>query len=227
MFTRGWALCLVLAFATVVQADAVIELVPDIPGPYYVSGQRLNVDFRLRVDPVETDPLLIEGIYVRQLQFDMSRTSWDITLNSFAFNFAEAQRICGLVSSMCGNGYEQFLQLDNADGAVVTATLTASAPHAMTQLIIPTDGTSVSVGMLELNLPTRLWSSRLDVLSAWMDDTENCGAQLVYGFGGADGIPSQSRYPMSGGILVLESPEPATLTLLAVGGLVFLRRRRS
>ena len=231
MFTRGLALCLVLAFATVAQAGAVIDLVPDMAGPTYMGGETITVDFRLSVDPPDQDPLVAGGIYARQLQFDMTQSDSALTLNSFAFNFADAQAICALVPPMCGNGHERFPQLDNADGEVVTATYTASSQDAMTQLIIPVDGTSVSVGTLELVLPaatSQVEIYTLDAITALNGDPTNYGAQLLYGFGGADGIPSQSRYPMSGGMLAFEVvPEPATLALLALGGLAALRRRRA
>ena len=76
----------------------------------------------------------------------------------------------------------------------------------------------------------------IDALNAGTDDPLNLSAQIHFGFGGADPITAWAAgpgHPTATGLITGDPlsltvvPEPATLTLLALGGIAALRRRQT
>ena len=239
MFTRGLALCLTLAFVSVAQAGAVIELVDPLNpmNAAYMGGETITVDYSVSdvADPGR--------IHVRMLQFDMNESDPALVLNSFEFGYV-SQAICRMVPSMCGSSHAAFVDLADADGALVAASCTVMGEDGMSQMVLPFEGAptpNTGVGHLSLTLPAYVGPGEdhymLDVMNVGAfgpghgtPDPTNNGARIKFGFGGADPMTTWTAPggDLTGGMLdITVIPEPATLVLLALGGVAALRRRRA
>ena len=240
MFTRGLvAVCLVFAMVSVVQADAVVTLTALTPwnAPNgYIGGT--VVDFQ--VDVTQDTPT---DIPLRLMQLDFAASHSALTFlgpddwptgppigdgtPEFTFDFSS--------TPSSEFFYEQFPNYPKSNIA-----FPLSAPNPF-MLVIPAAGTGVyPVGTGQVQLPAEQATKMtymLDALNAGDADPANRGATVNFGFGGADPITTWAatfpRHPVATGAVTGSAlaltvvPEPATLALLALGGVAVLRRRRT
>ena len=213
MVKRGLVLCFVLGIVSYANADAVINLVPDNPGDagVYDGGETILVDV------VMADAT--EDFLVRGFQFDLADTDPMIALNGdFSFNFDDL-----ILDAF------YYIGTEGSVYPVVNATYTATEP---------TDGFIIDVagprlmGQISLTLPTQDGEYLLDVMNSTVTGDDNLGAYVTFGFGGeGDDVTfwrsnGEGDGLLTGGALTFVVPEPATLSLLAIGALAAVRRRR-
>jgi hypothetical protein len=159
---------------------AVIELIPTMPGPY-PPGATITVEMHIRQIPPSND------IYLRMVQFDMNAADAALTLSLFAFTY-DTQGVCALDPGQCGAMHWGFTGLHDGDGAVVSTVFLGMSQNTVTQMLLAGDGSLARFGTLNLTLPVIEGTYSLDALNADAPDPNNQGAQLRFGFGGADPI---------------------------------------
>lgn len=237
------AVCLVLAVGPVVHAGAVIDLIPTEPGPY-MPGQRVEVQVHLSQEPGG------RNVFLRMAQFDFVDTDPALTLDQeFRFDYS-AQNVCARHPGQCGTQHAEFPELTPFGGGIglVTSTVfTGVARDPERQLRLPAQGT-ITVGSIGVTLPFHPGDYLLDVMNA-DQVSRNAGARLDFGFGSASGPDphitwhAYDDWAIAGGTFMASTmagagfqfeynpipgvitPEPASLMLLALGGMAALGRR--
>lgn len=202
MLKRSLFTCAVLGIATSAFAGAMVDLRPDVAGPY-VPGQVVNVDVWL----VDTgDP--VGNVQFRGLFLDFADTGAGLAP---AANFTwENPFGIGAV----------FPALPNTSWVYPLAT-----PNPLFQITLP-EGGEVRLGDIDV---TTNATDTLDVMNADNADP-NFGARADFGFGGAgDPVTTWRAFSgeLTGGTLEMVVPEPGTLALLGLGAAAALRRRRN
>ncbi|MGB2988207.1 MAG: PEP-CTERM sorting domain-containing protein [Phycisphaerae bacterium] len=189
----------ILGIASIARAGAVLDLVPDDPSPYY-GGESLTVDFWLHNEESF-------NVALNFLRLDFSDSNVRFSLDStFAFDFSSVP--------LGDLGYRAEHHPDlpvpwtwNTDDCV--------CPDA--RLHLPAKG-SLHIGSIGVELPTDPGLYLLDVLNADEPD-ETLGAK----FGSWRAYDGDVTGGVFGFVVV---PEPATLSLLILGGFAALRQRR-
>lgn len=94
------------------------------------------------------------------------------------------------------------------------------------------DAGALILGTGQVELPMSPGTYSIDALNAGTNDPQSEGAQILFGFGGDDPVTLWSAVPGFGDGLITGDalpltvvPEPATLALLLIGGLVLIRKR--
>ena len=214
MLKRLIVVGLLLAFAPVANAGLIdIEVVPSmappISGMYYAGGETFSVGLTL----ADTGA---GEIVVRGLQFDFSQSDAALTFDA-AFNFD------GLPFG--GLAYTKQAAMDYPSAAFPQP----EPPQGNMGLLIIPAGGSVYAGQVGVTLPAAPGTYMLDALT--VDPTgaglpTNWGAWVRHDFD----VPTQiwaGDGGVTGGMMSFTViPEPATLALLAIGGVAVLRRRR-
>jgi len=214
------SLGLVLAFASAANANTVVRLVPNIPQPMdgYDMGQSLSVSVFL-------DNQTASARFLRGVQLDFADTNPAIDLvDNFEFDFSTVPFLDAF--------YAVFSAVPKPAAVYSTPSFNMNGMFRL-----PASPDALRLGEIDLTLPMAPGDYTLDVLNR--DDTnQNNGAFITFGFGltpadpvtlwRADGTTPAGA--LTGGNLVLTVvPEPASLSLLALGGLAaaWRRRRRS
>jgi len=240
-----WAICSLLMAATSVRAGLVVTLTPDVfppnPGGTYNPGQSLDLDVWLMSDI---------ALDVRLMQFDHTSSSPELMLGSdrdigrpvydptpenpfdgvpnFHFDYA---------SLADPNSYTDFSNL--SAGAErkpwPAAAVFTDLEVRVGNMLGLQPGVPFHAGTMPVTMPVAPGEYMLDLLNAGTTD-RNRGALLV--FGGLDGSPTTTwssmddgdveiNYAPGGGPAVFAVvPEPATLLLLAMGGVAAMERSR-
>lgn len=240
-------ICVAFAVAPVAHAGAVIDLVPVEPGPY-APGQRVELNVSLTQEPRGED------IYLRLLQLDFADTDPALTLDEmFRFDYS-GQAVCVQIPALCGTSHAEFPVLttphnmsgDIFDGNLVAVIYIGTRHSPYEQIRLPGLG-AVTIGSIGVTLPTQSGVYLVDVLNADTERTSS-GARIDFGFGTSPSDPIttwrtfdegqnaggrfmagriagagfQFEYSPIPGVI---TPEPASLALLALGGLMAIRRR--
>ena len=197
------SITLLFVLTRVACADVVVDLRPDAPAPYD-PGQVVNVEVYF-VDDGTGHPITGDDIEFRLYRLDFTDT--DVTLAP--------------ASDMV---MTNFTGVNSVRPALPRPSLFYPIHNYIPGLLqrLPAGG-EMLVGSIDVMINGAGW---LDVLNADDEDTSH-GALMFFGFGNEDDDPEVTwrayTGEITGGALFL--PEPGVLTLLAVGGLVVMRRR--
>ena len=216
MFRRGLVLCVVLGVASVANAGAVLDIAvepsvnPALPAGTYDQGEIVNFAVGISQD---TGSLM----QARLLSIAFQNTDLDINFvgSQFGWDF----------STLASNAlYAQFL-----DYPVPNVTYTSTTPVAGFILEIPADA-SLLLGGGTIMLPSAPGTEGntyfLDALNP-LEPNPNLTARLDFDFNNPTSWTGFSGDITGGRVGLTIVPEPATLALLALGGIAALRRRRA
>jgi hypothetical protein len=202
------------------QADAFVTLTattPEEPGGGYLPGA--TVDFEVSMTQDTASDILLRLV---TLNFEDSDPALGLK-DPFVFNCAAAGG-CAL--------YAQFPNYADPPNA----TYTSLTPIEAFMFKLPAAGTgSLLLGTGQVNLPMTEDKYLLDVVNESNMDP-NGATQIRFGFGTGPGdeisewfasdIPEGEGMIFGDPLSLTVIPEPATLALLALGGIAALRRRR-
>ena len=166
MIKRGLALSLVLGLASIVQADAVLEI--DVPA--HTCPGTVTVELFLKQSPVGDDAL------VRLVQLNADATDPALTLSNFQWNFGavghykDSDFTTGPAGVSAAYYYENSADL---------------GPNPAAQLNLPGDGTRVSIATLDVTVPG-VGPYTLDLVNAGGDN--DTSGVVSFGFG-LDPVP--------------------------------------
>ncbi|UCE60183.1 MAG: PEP-CTERM sorting domain-containing protein [Phycisphaerales bacterium] len=208
MLKRLIAVGLLLAFAPVANAGLIdLELVPDIAGPY-TGGEYVTVD-------VLAHDTGVGAVHFRRLALDFSqRDPALVTDPNFTFDFTDA----GM-----GALYGSFPAMDFPSAGFSGV---MEMPDFMKSM--PADG-MIRVGSIGVTVPMAIGDYILDAATVdpnGAGDPRNWGARFDYSFTAPTEVWAGDGGVTGGKLTMTVIPEPATLALLAIGGVAVLRRRR-
>lgn len=209
MLKRLVALGLVLGVATAAQAGLSlgIDLISDIDPNNVSGGEVVNVDVRL--SQVGGNPA---GEPLRLITLDFAFNPDGISLDAWDWAY-NGQPICDALG-ICGGVWGEFGDLPE-----VNITFSGTGPDPNFSIFLPADD-SILLGTLVLRLPDEIGDGvTLNALNPEALDN-NDGARVDFNFDNPTIVQD-----FTGGTLTFV-PEPATLALLALGGVAALRRRR-
>ncbi|MGB2988206.1 MAG: hypothetical protein WBE26_20245 [Phycisphaerae bacterium] len=206
MFPKLTMIIGLLGVASVAQAGAVVELVPDDPGPYY-GGESLTVDFWLHSDrPYD--------VRLRSVQFSFLDTDPALRLDpTFVFDF-----------SSLAAGDEYALTFPDLPIPRTGRFIDCLCPERY--LLLPGDG-SLHIGALGVELPTDQGVYRLDALNGDEPDAL-LSAYILAIYTDPHELWRAFTGDITGGAYDFTVvPEPTTLSFLILGGLALLTIRRT
>jgi len=155
---------------------AVVELAPTTPGPY-LPGEIVTVDVSIRQEPPGGD------ILIRLMTFDAADSDPLLAFitpqthdNGVEFWDFSSTPQCQMNPPACGVGYFIFLTDPKWN-----MTFTGVSPNDQIQVIIPGDGSSVRLAVLDVVLPPMSGTYTLDVMNFDAPNTNN-GARLDFDF---------------------------------------------
>jgi hypothetical protein len=216
MLKRGLTLCLVLGVASVANAGAVLDIQLDTPenGPGgYLPGTTVDFSVFMSTDAqMDIEARLITiGFHVTDPALTFVGTEFDWDWSTVMFDF----------------GYTKFLEYPR-----VNVTYSSTEPQPGLILVIPQGG-ALRLGGGQVVAPMELGTYMLDGLNELGLDYDgqpgnaNHCARLDFDFVNPTVWTAINGDVTGGRTPVNVVPEPATLALLALGGVAALRRRRS
>jgi len=221
MVKRSIAIVLALAMGSeaVAALNLGIELIPQTPGPYdttFGAIENLILDVRL----TQTGGI---DIPIRSLTFDFAQTDPPLIINGYEWDYLNGLG-CPIIPDLCGGmNHVEFVFVGGA--STVTTVFTGTSPDLFTQLVLPGDS-GLIVGHLDMTVPanTPFGEYVVDAINVEASNV-NMGARLDYGFAFPQMIWGLEAFD-GGATTLTVIPEPATLALLAFGGVAFLCNRK-
>lgn len=217
MLKRGLALSLVLSVGSIVQAGALVELVPSgstnpfNPCGSFSAGEMVTVSVMLSQTPTGADQ------YLRMVQLDLANSdpalgspsamTWTATVNHFPF----------VQDSRLSNTYHGDLVIPDLE------------LNTVDQFLLPFDGTAVEVLVFDITMPGASGSYTLDVLNSSDTDVDR-GGQIRFGYGlGVTPLTTWRGSELSGGSITFDVVDQAltATTANSDGGNTFVRLRRN
>jgi len=193
---RLLATSLLLAWASLARADAVVELVPQNgPGPFPPNSIQ-RIDVRVRQSPAGADRLL------RHVQFNMADTNSGLALTQpvthspasgdIRFWHFGSTTLCAGTPAQCGGGHYVDGSLSSGPPGVGIAYFATTSPPTVpddlgpnpaAQIRLLGNGTAVKVGVIDVTMPAAANAGpfRLDVMNA-DSATAELAARLIFGF---------------------------------------------
>ena len=208
-------------------AGLVVDLVPQpsifFPiGAGYAPGEVVLTDVFLRNDQPG------ESIQIRYLQFDFSHTDPHLGISlPHSDEQSSDVRFWNIGIFGCKGCYSIDDDIIGDPPNIISIEWIFDFPLEE-QIILPGDGSNITIGVLEVTMPNSFDFFLLDLLNAGETDP-TLGAELRFGFGEDDPFTvwRAEDGQISGGSFkfLVGVPEPSTLMLLAIGGSLLALRR--
>ncbi len=155
---------------------AVVELVPQTPGPY-LPAQIVTVDILMRRAPAgDHIPLRLATLDTRASDPGFTLTTPLMHPNGIEFWDFGSTPFCQASPAACGVGYVIFLFAPNYN-----MTYTGLTENLDAQVIIPADGSSVRIAVMEVEVPPASGTYVLDVMNFASPNTSQT-AKIIFDF---------------------------------------------
>ncbi len=215
MLKRVLVVCLVLGLASVANADAVLDISLS-PSANGALGAGMY-------DPGETVTFEVSATQDTQAEIGLRLAAMDFSDSDPALTFV-GDFVWDFSTLMGDFLYAKYLDYPTVN--VVNSSVTH--PTNFILLLPASGGGSLSYGTGQVTLPMAMGTYDLDALNA--DSTnDNTTARIDYDFVTPTTWLANTMPPQITGSVARMTvvPEPASLALLALGGLAVLRRRRA